>query len=104
MILNEKIIAIIDILELVKERLRFPGTIILRSGFNSQEDVIEELDNHIFKLRKEDFSNIEELIILFAPTSDLQEIAIDSGWGQLFLDTAERFDSAIKDLIKEFNI
>ncbi|MFW9875455.1 MAG: hypothetical protein ACFFG0_20300 [Candidatus Thorarchaeota archaeon] len=53
---------------------------------------------------KEDLSKIKDLIILFAPTSDLQEISLDSGWSELFLIISERFDSVIKDLIEEFNI
>ena len=102
--INKKIEVTIDILESIKKRLKSPETNILRSQFDSQEDIINELDNHILKLKNKDFSNIEELIILFAPTSDLQEISIDSGWGQMFLGISERFDSALKDLIEEFNI
>lgn len=101
---SEKIAIVVDILESIKVRLRSPETNLLHSSFNTEEDIIGELDNHIFRLRKEDFSNIEELIILFAPTSDLQEISIDSGWGQMFLTISKRFDSAVKDLIEEFNI
>lgn len=102
--INEKIKIIIEVLESIKERLNSPDTNFLHSRFDSQEDIINELENHILKLKNKDFSNIEELIILFAPTSDLQEIAIDSGWGQQFLDFAERFDSAIDEIIEEFNI
>ena len=101
---NEKIEVVINILESIKEMIKSPETNILHSRFDTKEDVITKLDNHILKITKEDFSNIEELIILFAPTSDLQEISLDSGWGQLFLKISKRFDSAIKDLIEEFNI
>jgi hypothetical protein len=52
----------------------------------------------------EDFSKIEDLIILFAPTSDLQEISIDSGWATLFLEISEKFDLTIKELIKIFDL
>ena len=44
------------------------------------------------------------MVILFAPTSDLQEISIDSGWGDQFLIISERFDGLIKDLIDFFNL
>jgi len=101
---NEKIELVINILELIKEFIKAPETDIIRSLFDTKEDVINELDNHILKLTKEDFSNIEDLIILFAPTSDLQEISLSSGWGKLFLIISEKFDSAIKDLIEEFNL
>ncbi|NVM38312.1 MAG: hypothetical protein HWN81_22145 [Candidatus Lokiarchaeota archaeon] len=101
---NEKIDNVINILEHIKEIIQAPDTNILHSWFDTKEDIIAKLDNHILKLKKEDFSNIEDLIILFAPTSDLQEISIDSGWNQLFLTISKRFDNAIKDLIEEFNI
>lgn len=101
---NEKIRAVVDVLELIIEKLESPETNILHSSFNTKEDIISELNSHIFKLLNENFSNIEELSILFAPTSDLQEISIDSGWGQMFLTISKRFDSAVKDLIEEVNI
>jgi len=101
---NKKIEVIINILDFIKEIIKAPETNILRSWFDTKEDLITELENHIIKLKKEDFSNIKELVILFAPTSDLQEISIDSGWGQMFLIISKKFDGAIKDLIEEFNI
>jgi hypothetical protein len=101
---HEKIRGVVEVLELIQEKLKSPEINVLHSRFATIEDLITELDSHILKLQREDFSIIEELIILFAPTSDLQEISIDSGWGQLFLDLSKRFDSAIKELIEEFKV
>ena len=101
---NEKIEVIVHILELIREFIKAPGTDMIRSVFDAEKDLINELDIHIHKLTKEDFSKIEDLIILFAPTSDLQEISIDSGWGDLFLIISEKLDFAIKNLIEEFNL
>jgi hypothetical protein len=36
------------------------------------------------------------LIVLFAPTGPIQEVSISSGWGNEFLDLAERFDRAVQ--------
>jgi hypothetical protein len=41
-------------------------------------------------------ANPQWLGILFAPTGDLQETAIDNGWGEAFLDLAARFERAIR--------
>jgi DNA replicative helicase MCM subunit Mcm2 (Cdc46/Mcm family) len=101
---NDKIEVIVHILELIREFIKTPGTDMIRSVFNTEKDLIKELDKHIHKLSKEDFSKIEDLIILFAPTSDLQEISIDNGWGEIFLIISEKFDFAIKNLIEEFNL
>ena len=101
---NDKIEVIVHILELIREFIKAPGTDMIRSVFDTEKDLINELDNHIQKLTKEDFSKFEDLIILFAPTSDLQDISIDSGWGEIFLIISDKFDFAIKDLIEEFNL
>ena len=76
--INEKIEAIIDI---INDVIKAPETNILRSWFDTKEDIITELYKYILKLKKEDFSVIGELTFLFSPTSELQEISIDSGWG-----------------------
>ena len=102
--INKKIAEVINIIKVLKGIIKSPETDILHSSFNTGEEVLNELNTHIQKLMKEDFSKIEDLIILFAPTSDLQEISITSGWGKQFLSIAERFDGAIKDLIEEFNL
>ncbi|MHA2122717.1 MAG: hypothetical protein ACW990_16065 [Promethearchaeota archaeon] len=101
---NGKIKVVIIILELLKGIMDDPETDVLHSTFDTKEEIIDELDRNILKLRSEDFSMIEDLIILFSPTSDLQEISLDSGWGKQFLIISERFDSAIKDLIGEYNL
>ena len=33
--------------------------------------------------------------VLFAPTGPMQELSIDSGWGQEFIALADRFDEAM---------
>ena len=95
---------VIKILETIKKIIQSPETDIFRSRFDTNEVVVNELENHINKLREENFDNIENLIILFAPTSDLQEISLSSGWGKQFLSISERFDHAIKDLIEFYNL
>jgi len=102
--MNEKIAVVINIVEIIKKIIKSPETNIIRSSFDTKEEAINELDNNIHKLMKEDFSKIEDLIILFAPTSDLQEISLSSGWGKQFLIISERFDNGIKDLIEEYNL
>ncbi|MHA2399786.1 MAG: hypothetical protein ACXADU_12980 [Promethearchaeota archaeon] len=102
--INERIGSIIKILESIKKIINTSETVVLHSTFDRKESVIDELDNHILRLKNEDFSKIEDLIILFSPTSDLQEISLDSGWSEQFLLISERFDSAIKELIDKYNL
>ena len=69
------------------------------SHFNSEEEVIEELNGHIRRLEDNDFSKLEDLKLLFAPTASLQEISISSGRGEVFLELSTEFDHIIKGLV-----
>lgn len=49
------------------------------SKYESEKQLIEDLDLWISRLKDNDFSCNKEISLLFAPTGDLQEIAISSG-------------------------
>ena len=89
---------VIGILEKVKHVLELPDTDVVWSRYNSVEEAVEDMNQHIERLRRGDLSKIEDLALLFAPTGSLQEISISSGWGQGFLYLAARFDRAIEPL------
>ncbi len=95
---------IIEILETVKELILEPKTDISWSTFDSKDDVILDIDSHIQKLKLRDFSKIKDLILLFAPTSDFQEISLSSGWGNRYLNISERFDTAIESLCEKYQL
>ena len=96
---NQKVL--IEILEAVKKLILEPRTEILWSTFDSKDELIFEINTHIQKLKNKDFSKIKELILLFAPTSDLQEIALSSGWSDDYLNLSGRFDIGIKILCEK---
>ena len=100
---NDKTV-IIEILETVKKLILEPKTDISWSTFNSKDELIIEIDAHIQKLKLRDFSKVTDLIILFAPTSDFQEISLSSGWGNRYLNISERFDIAIKGLCEKYQL
>ncbi len=101
--MNKNTRIIINILGKVKEFILGINSDVGWSRFESKEEVIKEINNHIHRLKNNDFSKIEDLIFLFLPTSDLQEISISSGWGEEFLVIDEKFDNAIKDLNIKIN-
>ncbi len=37
-----------------------------------------------------------QLRVLFAPTGPIQEVSLSSGWGEIFLKLAQRFDAATR--------
>lgn len=99
---NETVI--IEILETVKKLVLEPRTDISWSIFDSKDELIIEIDAHIQKLKLRDFSKVKDLILLFAPTSDFQEISLSSGWSNHYLNISERFDIAIQALCEKFHL
>ena len=96
--------ALIEILEAVKKLILEPSTDLSWSNFDSKDELILKIDSHIQKLKLEDFSEVKDLILLFAPTSDFQEISLSSGWSNQYLNISERFDIAIKKLCEKFQV
>ncbi len=97
-------IVLIKILETVKKLILEPRTDISWSIFDSKDELIIEIDTHIQKLKLKNFSKIKDLILLFAPTSDFQEISLSSGWGNQYLNISERFDIAIRGLCEKYQL
>lgn len=86
---------LIKIIKEVKEIVDSPNTDVAWSGYNDVEEVIKDLDFYIKQLKQKDKSVIEELKILFAPTGAFQEISIDNGWSDKYLELANRFDELL---------
>ncbi|MCJ7649325.1 MAG: hypothetical protein MUP85_11980 [Candidatus Lokiarchaeota archaeon] len=97
---NDKINSVINVLKKTKAIIKNTATDVAWSRFESEEEVIAALDDHIEKLKSHDFDEIMDLIVLFAPTGSLQEISISSGWGDAYIDLASEFDDAIIELQK----
>jgi hypothetical protein len=59
------------------------------SSWKDQNHAISEIDSIIAALKN---GSIPEIGVLFAPTGPIQEVSLSSGWGNEFLELAERFD------------
>lgn len=59
------------------------------SSWKDKNHAISEIDSIITSLEN---GSIPEIKGLFAPTGPIQEVSLSSGWGQEFLELAERFD------------
>ena len=94
--INENLIKLLyEIIELASTR----DTNMVWSTYDTKEELILELENYIQRLKNSDFSSIEQLISLFLPTGDLQEIAISSGWGEEYLSISKKFDDLIQVIL-----
>ena len=96
--MKENLSNLITLVEKIKDLIKEQGTNVLWTHYSCEEEVIDELERHIMMLHKEDFSIINELILLFSPTSDLQELSISNGWGKQYLEIAEKFDKIINEI------
>jgi len=89
---------VVAILDQVVHVLHLPNTDVVWSRYNSVEEAMVDIQQHIDRLRRGDLSKIDDLTLLFAPTGSLQEISISNGWGEGFLYLAARFDRAIESI------
>ena len=62
------------------------------------EEVIYIFDESIVLLEEDKNINKSELELLFAPTGNIQEIALDNNWGNEYLDLSLEFDRNIKNI------
>jgi hypothetical protein len=60
--------------------------------WNTTEEMIAELRDHLSRLRLGDLSRLDRLRLLFLPTGALQEVSLSSGWAGAYLKLAARFD------------
>src|SRR4051794_24413087 len=86
--------ALLEVLRDTRALLALPDNDFGYSTWHSAADALSELDgfiSHIEAGRTFDGSNLS---ILFAPTANLQEVSMSSGWGDEFCRVAARFDTA----------
>ncbi|MFI4862331.1 MAG: hypothetical protein ACIAXF_16825 [Phycisphaerales bacterium JB063] len=54
--------------------------------------IIDEIDRTIAQLKDGESIDKKRLEQLFAPTGSIQDISVDNGWGDEFLDLAAKVD------------
>lgn len=86
---------VIKALQRVKEIVENYQMDLSYSTYKSKEELVNNLELYISKLKVNDFSLNIEISLLFAPTGDLQEIAIDNGWSEEYMELAEIIDLMI---------
>ncbi|KRE64138.1 hypothetical protein [Paenibacillus sp. Soil750] len=86
---------LLGLLAEVRTLIDSPNTNVIWSQFDSVKEVLNTLDMLKRRIELGDNKVISELKILFAPTGSFQEISIDSGWGEKFIELATRFDEII---------
>ncbi len=85
----ERFQKLINVLKEARALLALEGNDFSWSSWGDQYQAISEIDSIITELEN---GLVPDMRVLFAPTGPIQEVSLSSGWGQEFLELAERFD------------
>lgn len=88
---REKLIAVF---EEARRLLALPDNDFSWSGWEDTADALKEIDGVLARLRSNVVGGFY-CSVLFAPTGPIQEVSLSSGWGDEFIDLANRFDEAM---------
>lgn len=66
------------------------------STWTNKSAALSELDEFIGKIERGESFDLMNLELLFAPTGNIQEVSLSSGWGTEFCEVAARFDAAME--------
>ena len=80
---------LIDILKEARALMARDDNDFAWSSWIDQDHAIAEINSIIAELEN---VSVREIGVLFAPTGPIQEVSLRSGWGNQFLELAERFD------------
>jgi hypothetical protein len=67
------------------------------SSWEDSSDALEEIDGLLSQLKAGEFPSADSLRVLLLPTGPIQEVSVSSGWGDAFLELANRFDATMMD-------
>ncbi len=81
----------IDVLREARDLLSRPDNEFLWSSWENAQQATRKIDQLIVEVRSGGPPS-DALQIVFAPTGPMQEVSLDSGWAEEFLNLAARFD------------
>jgi hypothetical protein len=88
--------ALIEVLRETRALLARPENNFSWSGWKDGEAALQEFDALIASVSSSASPDLREFSFLFAPTGPVQEVSVSSGWGEMFLELAARFDAATR--------
>jgi hypothetical protein len=86
---SEDLRKLIGILKETRTLIARAGNYFLWSSWADQDRALSEIDSMLTELEN---GSIPDIGVLFAPTGPFQEVSLSSGWGNDFLELANRFD------------
>ena len=85
---------LVEIIEIIKGKI-VPETSIIWTRYNSVAELEITLEKLILGIRANDRETYSKLETLFGPTGSFQELSIDNGWGEEFIQLSISFDEQI---------
>lgn len=86
---------LLQVLRETRQLLALPDNDFAYSTWSNTAEALAELDGFISDIEADRHFVGAELSVLFAPTADIQEVSMSSGWGDEFCRVSARFDSAL---------
>jgi hypothetical protein len=90
-----QVTAFVSILEEARRFLAAADNGFSWSSWQDRDDALSEIDTLLSELRSGIVPSALTLNVLFAPTGPIQEVSLSSGWGDVFIELAARFDDAM---------
>ncbi|MFG5777357.1 hypothetical protein ACFIQF_09790 [Comamonas sp. J-3] len=84
---------LLHVLEATLELVSLPGNDFSWSSWRDAAHAQTELEGQIALLQTGALPNRQQLLVLFAATGPLQELAMASGWAEVYLQLAAVFDA-----------
>ena len=79
-----------------RQLLARPNNDFSDSGWGNTTEALEEIEPLFDPLMRGSLERSDSMSFLFLPTGPLQQISLSSGWGDEFVNLANRFDAAMK--------
>lgn len=86
---------ILNILDEIRNITNNPKANMIWTPYNNSAEFIRDYDTLIEDFKRGTQGSLDKLQLLFAPTGILQDISIDNGWGEKFIELSDRFDELI---------
>jgi hypothetical protein len=90
-----QVTTLVSVLEAARGLLAAADNDFSWSSWRDRNDALDEIDTILSELRSGILPGVLTLDVLFAPTGPIQEVSLSSGWGDVFIELAKRFDAAM---------
>ena len=88
--------ALLTVLRDTRLLLARPENDFTWSSWENAEAALREIDELIAIVSNGAWPDRRQLSVLFAPTGPIQEVSVNSGWSEMFLELAERLDAVMR--------